>query len=321
MPLFSSLGAGNAQTTNKGKERGWSRARVITHGYVGGGYKDSSPWRNVNRTIHSTDVTTDLGDMLNEAAAYCDGANSDNYFYIWGIVNAYAGTSANGWSMNMNTAASRGGGHTMSVARADFGTMVDFEHAGANIFIVGGLSATTSKFQMKTETMGTTSNSATAADYTAACEGRLRGWHKTGSTAQSFQWSTESYTTWSGAPNSDGWGKALSSYNGVAYMKDGGNLNVTLKKFNDNTGTNVSSFSVQDSGEENYQTGNKKGYCLGHYNGVQNNNSYKVNLTSDAYTTLGSASEPKGHAGMSSAALASAYSFSNPAYGYQVPSY
>ena len=199
--------------------------------------------------------------------------------------------------------------------------MVDFEHAGANIFIVGGLSNVTSKFQMKTETMGTTSNSATAADYTAACEGRLRGWQKTGGTAQSFQWSTESYTTWSGAPSSDGWGKALSSYNGVAYMKDGGNLNTTLKKFNDNTGTNVSSFTVQDSGEENYQTGNKKGYCLGHYNGVQNNNSYKVNLTSDAYTTLGSASEPKGHAGMSSAALASAYSFSNPAYGYQVPSY
>ena len=66
MPLFSSLGAGNVQRTNKGKERGWYRARIITHGYVGGGYKDSSPWRNVNRTIHSTDVTTDLGDMLNE---------------------------------------------------------------------------------------------------------------------------------------------------------------------------------------------------------------------------------------------------------------
>ena len=40
-------------------------------------------------------------------------------------------------------------------------------------------------------------------------------------------------------------------------MKDGGNLNTTLKKFNDNTGANVSSF-VQDAGEENYQTGNKK---------------------------------------------------------------
>ena len=41
-------------------------------------------------------------------------------------------------------------------------------------------------------------------------------------------------------------------------MKDGGNLNTTLKKFNDNTGANVSSFTVQDAGEENYQTGNRK---------------------------------------------------------------
>ena len=60
MPLFSSIGAGNVQRTNKGKERGWYRARVITHGYVGGGYKDSSPWRNVNRTLHNTDATTNL---------------------------------------------------------------------------------------------------------------------------------------------------------------------------------------------------------------------------------------------------------------------
>ena len=104
-------------------------------------------------------------------------------------------------------------------------------------------------------------------------------------------------------------------------MKDGGNLNVTLKKFNDNTGANVSSFSVQDAGEENYQTGNKKGYCLGHYNTAQNNNTYKVNFTTDGYTTLGSASEPKGHAGMSSAALASSYTFNNLSYGYSVPSY
>ena len=49
---------------------------------------------------------------------------------------------------------------------------------------------------------------------------------------------------------------------------------------------NVSSFTVQDAGEENYQTGNKKGYCLGHYNTAQNNNTYKVNFTTDGYTTL-----------------------------------
>ena len=40
---------------------------------------------------------------------------------------------------------------------------------------------------MKTETMGTTSNSGSSSDYTAACEGRLRGWHRTATNAaQSF---------------------------------------------------------------------------------------------------------------------------------------
>ena len=50
-------------------------------------------------------------------------------------------------------------------------------------------------------------------------------------------------------------------------------------------------------------------------------NTYKVNFTTDGYTTLGSASEPKGHAGMSSAAFASSYTFNNISYGYSVPSY
>ena len=117
---------------------------------------------------------------------YCDGANSDNYFYIWGVVNAYPGSSSTGWSMNMNTAASRGVGNNMTVARSDFGTMVDYEHAGANIFIVGGGDAATNKFQMKTESMGTTAASGSGNDYTASCEGRLRGWHRTSTNAHNL---------------------------------------------------------------------------------------------------------------------------------------
>ena len=41
---------------------GWAIARIWTHGYVGGGYKSGAPWRNVNRTVHSTDTSTNLGD-------------------------------------------------------------------------------------------------------------------------------------------------------------------------------------------------------------------------------------------------------------------
>ena len=45
-------------------------------------------------------------------------------------------------------AASRGAGNNMTVARADFGPMVDYEHAGANIFICWCWSNVTNKFQM-----------------------------------------------------------------------------------------------------------------------------------------------------------------------------
>ena len=34
----------------------WSRSRIITHGFTGGGYKNSSPWKNVNRTTHNNDT-------------------------------------------------------------------------------------------------------------------------------------------------------------------------------------------------------------------------------------------------------------------------
>ena len=328
MPLFSSIGAANTQTTNRGNERGWARARVITHGYVAGGYKDSSPWKNVNRTVHSTDTTTDLGDQMTRAACYCDGGNSDLYFYVYGIIDAFAGNSSETWSWHMSTSTGRGtnASWNMTVGRDDLGTMVDYEHQGARIYCVGGGSNVTDRFNMKTETMlsvGPTSGS--SSDYTATAEGRLRGWQVTSTAAtratQSFQWSNETYSAWSSAPGTDGWGKAVSSYLGRFYMKNGGNLNATLVKCDDNNGTQSSSFPIQDAGEENYQMGNLKGYCLGHYNTAQNNNTYKVNYNVDTYAALGSTAEPKGHAGMSSAALASSYNFNNPAYGTTVPAY
>ena len=63
------------------------------------------------------------------------------------------------------------------------------------------------------------------------------------------------------------------------------------------------------TGEENYQTGQEHGYCIGHYNGVQNNNTYKVVHATDTFTTLGSTAQPKGHDGISSASCASASAY------------
>ena len=52
--------------------------------------------------------------------------------------------------------------------------------------------------------------------------------------------------------------------------------------------------------------GQSWGYFLGNYNGQQNNQTMKIQYLSDVCTSLGSASMPKGHFGMSSAACASA---------------
>jgi hypothetical protein len=52
--------------------------------------------------------------------------------------------------------------------------------------------------------------------------------------------------------------------------------------------------------------GQNWGYCLGAYNGQQNNYTFKVNYINDAMSALGTASQPKGHVGMSSGCCSSA---------------
>ena len=82
-------------------------------------------------------------------------------------------------------------------------------------------------------------------------------------------------------------------------------------------------------GEENFEMGMRKGYCLGNYNGSQNNNTFKVNYMTDSYNNLGGSSPPTGHAGMSSAHCSSSSSISgvNDAgtrvydYGTNIPNY
>jgi hypothetical protein len=71
--------------------------------------------------------------------------------------------------------------------------------------------------------------------------------------------------------------------------------------------------------------GMRKGYCLGNYNGNQNNQTFKVNYMNDGHNYMGNTTEPKGHSGMSSAHCASASSVTSGAasydYGTNIPNY
>ena len=314
----------NASGTNRAGL--WSRSRIITHGFTAGGYKDSSPWKNVNRTNHSNDATTDLGDKMSEAMCYGDGGSSDTHLYVFGLDSSFQGNNNDAWRMQLSNESGTAMNDTMGSDKEDLGCMVDYSHGGANIYTNGGANTTVDRFAFNNHSRSAASASPTGGHYTSSAQGRLRGWTSIDSDKHYYTFASDTWNTgWpSGVtvPGTNGWGKANSSYLGNFYMKNQGNCGQPICKQNDYTGAQISVYNVDSSGEENYQQGSFKGYCLGHYNGAQNNNSYKMSYTSDTYSMGSNSMEPKGHDGMSSAAMGHACSFINPgSYGVTPPSY
>lgn len=292
---------------------------IYTRGLVSGGYKDTSPWRNVNRTVHSTDVTTNLGDIIDQAAAYVDGSYSDYHQYIYATSPSWPGTGNYTSSINMATEAGRTNQSSWNTTQSygNYGDAGVIINSNLTLAWIVGDQTIIDKHNLVTETMyaaGTGgSNVGTAGDWVCCWYGENYGWVKhssNGNRNHKLFFPTE---TWSAAGltvGTDGWGKALKTKDGYAYVKNGGNITASAYKVNDTTGSNIrTDLSFNNAGEENYQNGQNWGYCLGEYNGAQNNNTYKVTHGTDVYTVLGSASQPKGHDGMSSAAMSTASAY------------
>ena len=64
---------------------GFKFRQIISVSYLAGGYKDSSPWKNVHKTINSTDQTTHIGELLDHPASYTSGACSRYIFFVWSV--------------------------------------------------------------------------------------------------------------------------------------------------------------------------------------------------------------------------------------------
>jgi hypothetical protein len=80
---------------------------ILTHGFLAGGYKGSSPWRSVNKTWHANDTTFLVGDQIDRAMAYGDGTTSDYNAYVHGTINAYSGSSPHTSSYNLHNGVGR----------------------------------------------------------------------------------------------------------------------------------------------------------------------------------------------------------------------
>jgi hypothetical protein len=68
----------------------WYTRQIVTAGYVMGGYKSSAVWKNVNRTDHSTDTSTDLGDLLDRTGNYKAGAVGLDRAFYFGTTNRHS---------------------------------------------------------------------------------------------------------------------------------------------------------------------------------------------------------------------------------------
>lgn len=385
--------------TNTNVSSTFSTRTILTHGYVVGGYKGSSPWRNSNKTWHATDITFSVGDQIDRAMAYGDGTWSDFNAYVHGCINAFTGSSSHTSSYNLHTGISRqkgmqlwdynatstaagswntgtlgyrlteassgdglfgsatlpfgylGGnpagdgqgvtygayatyasttiaGTAVTTAAAtdstvrfaqgvggwDTSTVYDLhgcsvDQVGQIGYIHGGNTNITNRIHFPTEIMYTTTNAPVTAAMTTCVFGETKAYVNFDGNHQIFTWSNQTYSTWNNTSGSStngqaAWYKALSGKLGNHYPAVGD----SLFKISDATGNTVSTFtkSFLSASEENMEMGQNWGYMLGNYNGQQNNQSMKISYTADTCTSLGAASMPKGHFGMSSAACSSA---------------
>ena len=334
---------GNSQSAPSGTLQNRS---YLTHGYMTGGYKDGIAWRSMNKTWHSTDTTIYCGEQLNNASAYSGGSFSDYYGYVHGAGGGYATASARTVSYNLATGIQRSNGALpsganpggpfgyqgndpggagipygtngsvvgvgsweLSVARTYFAAAVN--QIGQTAYITGGPESTNcDKFHFPTEIMYTTTSPGFAGTHCTASHGELRSYWSIAGNMRYQTYATDAWAVWTPgtAASPDGVCKILSTKLGYHYVGSGANVTTPGQKFSDSTGSTLSTTITKPSayGEENMQMGQNWGYCLGAYNGQQNNYTVKYNYLTDVLSVMGVATQPKGHAGQSSALCSSA---------------
>lgn len=276
--------------------------QIINYAYVGCGYKNGSPWKNVHKTVVSTDQTTNLGTLMQYAAAYTSGVCSLNIFYMWATFDGFPGNTVQTSAMNMFTESSYTLTSAMNMidARDDCAT-VHQEHD--RCWISGGGNASIDRFNMWTETMATSTLSGGLSGFLASFSDQYYGfWGNEGGT-QKVTFATEtpaSHTTFFVHSQQ----KGISSKMRKGYCGNEGDYagGYNLRRWYFPTDTNIGNVAKPDTncGEENFTLGQDWQYMLGQYNGAQNNNSWKFYYATDNGTANPAGLSPTAQAGQSS---------------------
>jgi hypothetical protein len=300
---------------------GFKYRQVINFSYLAGGYKDSSPWKNVHRTTNSTDQTVHLGELLDYPASYTSGACSKRILFIWStntdggmkFDSAIHSTWTSGIHMVNETAYAHQSKWDFANARDDCGTLhQETEFA----WIFGAGVAAVEKFNLTNETMYSvyyqagspyiiTTSSITGSGPSGASgfsdENYGYGWTQQSGTKLFF--ANDTFT------NNQQWGasgqqKGISSKVGKGYCGNEGTYNggYNLRRWNVFTETNIGNVAKPhpNCGEENFTMGQDHQYMLGNYDGAQNNTSWKFTYATDSGVVNPSGLPPGVNGGTSS---------------------
>jgi len=282
--------------------------QIITTSYVAGGYQSSSPWKNVNRMNQSTDVMTNLGDLLSIAANYTSGANGPTLAYMWCASPTWDGTAVATVAYNMATETNAGTSTSwnMPVARNDCGTIFkETQYA----YVTGGGSADVSVWTFSTETFSSGGVSGLAGDssyqygVTAFSDETSGYWWGSGGQKVTFSTGTAYSVSTAANVNVNGQQKGISTKLGLGYFGNEGGYNggYNLRRYVIATDSYTTvAKPVTNSGEENFDMGQYWQYMMGCYDGAQNNRGWKFSYTADIGFELGSGSVRTGVPGGSS---------------------
>lgn len=261
----------------------WAFRYIINRGYTVAGYQNANPWRNGNRTVHASDVTISIGDVIDYSGAYIGGSHNGINLFVYNCANSWLPASATTCSMSMITETNRGLNTSWNdqTARSYSGAWIDFmgnqwrTNAGQNRAYNTSGNGNTSRHNLNTEVM--ISQIGGAITYVAHAEGEYFAWVSQGQNR--FEFSTETYTAWSNyspAPGCDGINKHQATRIGFFYCSQGGNTdrNVTKRRDSDAVIIRSGISKPETGGEENLHTGMNKGYCISNYNYAQNNNAW-----------------------------------------------
>jgi hypothetical protein len=293
---------------------GFKYRTIISYAYLAGGYKDSSPWKNVHKTIASTDQTSHLGQLLDYPANYTKGACSKTIFWVFSVNtdNAHHGptTVSDTYNSAINMSNDTNYAHQskwdLRSSRSDMAVLwKETEFA----YVIAGGTTSVDKLNMSNETIAT-GFSVTSFDSSEGASGfsdENYGYAYNSGNGVKFNFSTETFT------NGSVWGahgqqKGISSKVGKGYAGNEGSYNggYNLRRWTTSNDTNIGTVAKpdQNTGEENFTMGQDWQYMLGNYNGAQNNNSWKFYYATDSGTASVSGLNPGVNGGTSSGANA-----------------